>query len=115
MSTRRKSRFYHHGFQMYTYSLSLFRKNMASAAVVAVKIIDIDESDTINPRNADSYSEFLKEVAALKLLSETNAKNINLVIDALPVLQAMWMITEYCGGGSVATLVSKSLDYVKHH
>ncbi|KAH7416988.1 STE/STE20/YSK protein kinase [Cadophora sp. MPI-SDFR-AT-0126] len=80
-------------------------KNMASAAVVAVKIIDIDESDTINPRNADSYSEFLKEVAALKLLSETNAKNINLVIDALPVLQAMWMITEYCGGGSVATLM----------
>lgn len=93
------------GTDMLTCSSS--RKNMASAAVVAVKIIDIDESDTINPRNADSYSEFLKEVAALKLLSETNAKNINLVIDALPVMQAMWMITEYCGGGSVATLVSQ--------
>lgn len=79
---------------------------MKSAAVVAVKIIDIDESDTINPRNADSYSEFLKEVNALKILSENKAKNINLVIEALPVNQAMWMITEYCGGGSVATLVS---------
>jgi serine/threonine protein kinase len=81
------------------------RKDMTSAAIVAVKIIDIDESDTINPRNADSYSEFLKEVNALKILSENHARNINHVIEALPVGQSMWMITEYCGGGSVATLV----------
>jgi hypothetical protein len=81
----------------------------AETKYVAVKIIDIDESDTINPRNADSYSEFLKEVNALKILSESNAKNINLVIDAIPVGQAMWMITEHCGGGSVATLVSLQL------
>lgn len=80
---------------------------MKSAAIVAVKIIDIDESDTLNPRTADSYSEFLKEVNALKILSENKAKNINHVIEALPVNQAMWMITEHCGGGSVATLVSK--------
>ncbi|PBP26918.1 serine/threonine protein kinase [Diplocarpon rosae] len=86
-------------------------KDMKSAAVVAVKIIDIDESDTINPRNADSYSEFLKEVNALKILGENKAKNINLVIEALPVNQAMWMITEYCGGGSVATLVSGDLTW----
>jgi serine/threonine protein kinase len=79
---------------------------MITAEVVAVKIIDIDESDTLNPRLADSYSEFLKEVNALKLLSETNARNINHVIEALPVGPAMWMITEFCGGGSIATLVS---------
>jgi len=76
-----------------------------STKYVAVKIIDIDESDTINPRNADSYSEFLKEVNALKMLSENKAKNINLFLDAVPVGQAMWMITEHCGGGSVSTLV----------
>jgi len=73
---------------------------------VAVKIIDIDESDTVNPRNADSYSEFLKEVNALRILSDNRARNINHVIEALPVGQSMWMITEYCGGGSIATLVS---------
>jgi serine/threonine protein kinase len=84
---------------------------MKSAAIVAVKIIDIDESDTLNPRIADSYSEFLKEVNALKILSENKAKNINHVIEALPVNQAMWMITEYCGGGSVATLVSRLQCY----
>lgn len=82
---------------------------MTSAAIVAVKIIDIDESDTINPRNADSYSEFLKEVNALQILSENKARNINHVIEALPVGQSMWMITEYCGGGSIATLVSAQL------
>jgi len=81
---------------------------MTSAAIVAVKIIDIDESDNINPRLADSYSEFLKEVNALNILSQNKARNINHVIEALPVGQAMWMITEYCGGGSVATLVSRA-------
>lgn len=79
---------------------------MTTAKVVAVKIIDIDESDTVNGKNADAYSEFLKEVNALKLLAESKAKNINLVLEALPVGRAMWMITEHCGGGSVQTLVS---------
>ncbi|SPN96857.1 related to severin kinase [Cephalotrichum gorgonifer] len=76
-----------------------------SSQLVAVKIIDIEESDTINPKFSDTYGEFLKEVNALKLLSNGKAKNINHVIDALPVGQSMWMITEYCAGGSVATLM----------
>ncbi|RAL66877.1 hypothetical protein DID88_007659 [Monilinia fructigena] len=63
-------------------------KDMVSAAIVAVKIIDIEE-----------------KITALKTLSENKARNINHVIEALPVGQAMWMITEYCGGGSVATLM----------
>jgi serine/threonine protein kinase len=75
---------------------------MTTAKVVAIKIIDID---TLDPKHSDTYSEFLKEVNALKLLGENKAKNINLVLEALPVGKAMWMITEYCGGGSVATLV----------
>jgi hypothetical protein len=82
-------------------------KDMISADVVAVKIIDIDEGDTLNPRLADTYSEFMKEVNALKILSDSKARNINHVIEALPVGKAMWMITEYCGGGSIATLVSE--------
>jgi hypothetical protein len=79
---------------------------LTSAAVVAVKIIDIDEGDTLNPRFANTYSEFMKEVNALKILSENKARNINHVIEALPVGKAMWMVTEHCGGGSIATLVS---------
>jgi serine/threonine protein kinase len=79
---------------------------LSSAEIVAVKIIDIDESDTMNPRLADAYSDFMKEVQALQKLNETKARNINHIIEALPVGSAMWMITEYCGGGSIATLVS---------
>ncbi|KAL3419001.1 serine threonine-protein kinase nak1 [Phlyctema vagabunda] len=81
-------------------------KDMQTAAVVAVKIIDIDESDTINPRLADAYGDFIKEVNALTALSEIKARNINNVTEALPVGKAMWMITEYCAGGSVSTLMS---------
>lgn len=73
--------------------------------LVAIKIIDIDQSDTMDPRLADTYSDLLKEINALKLLSETGARNVNHVIEALPVGQSMWMITEYCAGGSVATLM----------
>ena len=74
-------------------------------SLVAVKIIDIEESDTLNPKLADTFKEFMAEVNALKLLSDSGARNINHVIDALPVGQSMWMITEYCAGGSVATLM----------
>ncbi|KAK7747749.1 hypothetical protein SLS62_008893 [Diatrype stigma] len=73
--------------------------------LVAVKIIDVDESDTANPKLADTYSEFLKEIQALQRLGESGAQNINHVIEALPVGHAMWMVTEYCAGGSVATLM----------
>ncbi len=79
--------------------------DLNTKALVAVKIIDIDESDTLNPKLADTYSEFMKEINALKLLSDSGAKNINHILDVLPVGQSMWMVTEYCAGGSVATLM----------
>jgi serine/threonine protein kinase len=47
----------------------------------------------------------LKEVSGLRLLSENKARNINHIIDALLLGQTTWMVTEYCGGGSVASLV----------
>ncbi|PHH67159.1 hypothetical protein CDD81_2928 [Ophiocordyceps australis] len=79
--------------------------SLKTGKLVAVKIIDIDESDTLNPKLADTYSDLLKEINALQLLADSGARNINHVIEALPVGQSMWMITEYCAGGSVATLM----------
>lgn len=66
--------------------------------LVAVKIINVDESDTVNPKLADTYSEFLKEVNALQVLSEGGAQNINCVLEALPVGHAMWMDTGFIQG-----------------
>ncbi|KAI5866551.1 kinase-like protein [Durotheca rogersii] len=79
--------------------------DLRTTGVVAVKIIDVDESDTVHPKLADTYSEILKEINALHRLSQSGAQNINHVIEALPVGKAMWMVTEYCAGGSVATLM----------
>ncbi|RKU49479.1 hypothetical protein DL546_008051 [Coniochaeta pulveracea] len=72
---------------------------------VAVKIISIDEGDSLAPGAADTLKDILKEVETLKLLSGSGAKNVNTVLDTLLVGHAMWMVTEYCAGGSVATLM----------
>jgi serine/threonine protein kinase len=48
--------------------------DLNTRALVAVKIIDIEGSDTLNPKMADTYSEFLKEINALKLLRDSGAK-----------------------------------------
>lgn len=49
------------------------------------------------------------------MLSDVKARNINHVIEALPVGKAMWMVTEYCGGGSIATLVSPNLGLLRDY
>lgn len=80
-------------------------KSLGSGQLVAIKIIDIEQGDISNPRMADTYSDLIKEINALQLLGASGAKNINHVIEALPVGQSMWMVTEYCAGGSVSTLM----------
>ncbi|KAI1181944.1 kinase-like domain-containing protein [Nemania serpens] len=47
--------------------------------LVAVKIIDIEESDRLDPGANDAFNDILKE--------------------------SIWMVTEYCAGGSVTTLM----------
>ncbi|KKA27919.1 hypothetical protein TD95_003807 [Thielaviopsis punctulata] len=73
--------------------------------LVAVKIISIEEGDSMNPTNSDTFSDILKEVNTLKMLNNSGARNINMVVDSLLVDQSIWMVTEYCAGGSVATLM----------
>ena len=73
--------------------------------LVAVKIISIEEGDSFQPGRADTFSDILKEVGTLKRLNESGAKNINSIIETLLVGQSIWMVTKYCAGGSVATLM----------
>ena len=79
--------------------------SLKSRQAVAVKVISIDEGDSLHPGASDTFSDILKEVKTLKLLSDRGAKNINAVIDTLLVGQTIWIITEHCAGGSVATLM----------
>ncbi|KAK0620674.1 kinase-like domain-containing protein, partial [Immersiella caudata] len=72
---------------------------------VAIKIISIEECDLSAPSSSDTFSSLLAEISTLKLLRNAGAQNINTVLDALLVGHTMWLITEYCAGGSVATLM----------
>lgn len=89
-------------------------------SVVAVKIISIEEGDAAAPSAAadtdetarqpptavvDTFGDVLKEIRTLQLLGTSGARNINTVLDSLLVGPTVWMVTEYCGGGSVATLM----------
>ncbi|KAI0196822.1 serine/threonine protein kinase [Xylaria flabelliformis] len=73
--------------------------------LVAVKIIDIEESDRLDPGANDAFNDILKEVNTLKLLNSNGARNINTIIDTFLIGQSIWMVTEYCAGGSVTTLM----------
>ncbi|KAI1304732.1 kinase-like domain-containing protein [Xylaria venustula] len=73
--------------------------------LVAVKIIDIEESDRLDPGANDAFTDIIKEVNTLKLLNSNGAKNINTIIDTFLIGQSIWVVTEYCAGGSVATLM----------
>lgn len=83
-------------------------KASATGQMVAVKIISIDEGDSLAPGDSDTFNDILKEVNTLKKLGQSGAKNINTVIETLLVGPSMWIITEYCGGGSVSTLMRPS-------
>jgi serine/threonine protein kinase len=79
--------------------------SVRSRQAVAVKIVSIDDGDSLQPGRADTFSDILKEVHTLKLLGDSGAKNINTVIDTLLVGPTIWIITEHCAGGSVSTLM----------
>ncbi|KAK8070593.1 STE/STE20/YSK protein kinase [Apiospora hydei] len=76
-----------------------------TGGVVAIKMVDIEEGDGVKPGAADTYGDIQKEISTLKLLRDVGAANVNLVVDAFMVEQSMWIITDYCAGGSVATLM----------
>ncbi|KAK8074132.1 serine/threonine-protein kinase nak1 [Apiospora phragmitis] len=76
-----------------------------TGGVVAIKMVDIEEGDGVKPGSADTYGDIQKEIRTLKLLRDVGAANVNLVVDAFMVAQFMWIVTDYCAGGSVATLM----------
>ena len=74
--------------------------------IVAVKIVDADKADSDMNASNDTISDFMKEIRALRALKEGKAKNINVIFDAFAYDTGVWIISEYCPGGSVHTLVS---------
>src|SRR5438270_12369307 len=80
--------------------------------VVAVKVIDIDESDyrAHGEEKDEQIRAFQKEIKILRRAQESGAENLNQMIEALPVHSQLWLVCEYCPGGSVKTLMRATND-----
>lgn len=81
---------------------------MSSRKVVAVKVLDIDSLDYKTPRDFkdESIKDFIHETRVMKQVKDSGAKNINELIEAISIHSQLWLVCEYCPGGSVRTLVS---------
>ena len=78
-------------------------------------MLDIDAVDfAANLRDRDqSYKDFLKELKTLQQLQSYGAKNVNQIFEVLEVHSQFWIVSEYCPGGSVHTLVSPAMSILE--
>ena len=82
--------------------------DQAENRIVALKVIDVDSHDyKVNAREKDDSIEVtLHEIKVLKQLKDAKTKNVNVIFDAFQIHSQLWIVNEYCPGGSVRTLVS---------
>lgn len=67
-----------------------------------------DYNDLQHHQRDMTLRDFRAEIGFLLALKEVHAPNINHIIDVFDVHDQLWIITEYCAGGSVRTLVSRN-------
>jgi serine/threonine protein kinase len=80
---------------------------LPSRKVVAIKVMDIDSMDYRSVRDLkdESIKDFIHETKVMKQVKDAGAKNINELIEAISIHSQLWLVCEYCPGGSVRTLV----------
>ncbi|KAF2085697.1 kinase-like protein, partial [Saccharata proteae CBS 121410] len=82
-------------------------KERSTGAIYALKIIEIDEADYQDGHQyrEDNIKSFIKETQVLSKLTDSRAKNINHFYAAFSFHSQLWIVSEYCPGGSVRTLM----------
>ncbi|KXT15083.1 hypothetical protein AC579_1508 [Pseudocercospora musae] len=85
-------------------------RDQRNGNLVAVKIVNIDEQDwsegfALGDSRDQTIRDFKKEVSILQQLKDNNAKNVNLIHDAFDWHSQLWIVADYCTGGSVRTLM----------
>ncbi|KAJ5647082.1 hypothetical protein N7490_003454 [Penicillium lividum] len=87
-------------------------REMPSGRLVAIKVLDIDSVDyNSSPDYRDeSIKDFIHETKVMKQVKESGAKNINELIEAISIHSQLWLVCEYCPGGSVRTLMRATDD-----
>jgi serine/threonine protein kinase len=87
-------------------------RQISTKKVVAIKVIDIDEADfhSVFEQKDEQIKDFNREIRILKQAQDSGAVNLNQMIEALPVHSQLWLVCEYCPGGSVKTLMRATND-----
>ncbi|KAJ5550463.1 hypothetical protein N7535_001596 [Penicillium sp. DV-2018c] len=83
-----------------------------SGRLVAIKVLDIDSQDYKSLRDFrdESIKDFIHETKVMKQVKDAGAKNINELIEAISIHSQLWLVCEYCPGGSVRTLMRATND-----
>ncbi|EMD93989.1 hypothetical protein COCC4DRAFT_70307 [Bipolaris maydis ATCC 48331] len=80
-------------------------KSRNTGALVAIKIIEIDRVD-YEEMTHKNLQDTLKEIDILQQLRDSKARPyVNIIEEARPVHNELWIISEYASGGSVNTLM----------
>lgn len=82
-------------------------KERNTGELVAIKIVNTDEVDYHQNSldKDDTIRDFRKEVTILQQLKDNNAKNVNMIHDAFDLQEQLWIVSDYCTGGSIRTLM----------
>ncbi|KAL3461583.1 hypothetical protein BJX64DRAFT_154644 [Aspergillus heterothallicus] len=85
---------------------------LPSRQVVAIKVLDIDSLDYKSVRDFkdESIKDFIHETKVMKQVKDSGARNINELIEAVSIHSQLWLVCEYCPGGSVRTLMRATGD-----
>lgn len=94
----------------------LYSKDNHNNKLVALKIIDCDIVDFKHSRLRDvTVPEIIKEIQILQGLKNQGAKNTQQILSAFAFHSQVWILSEYCPGGSISTLVSQSILFTSEH
>ncbi|KAK2749228.1 hypothetical protein FQN57_006844 [Myotisia sp. PD_48] len=87
-------------------------RHLPSHSLVAIKVMDIDKLDYESSRDLrdESIKDFIHETKVMKQVKDAGAKNINMLIEAVSIHSQLWLVCEYCPGGSVKTLMRATGD-----
>ena len=88
------------------------RRQKSTAKIVAIKVLDVDAADFLayGEQKDEQIRDFNREIRILRQAQDSGAENLNPMIEALAIHSQLWLICEYCPGGSVKTLVRSSFS-----
>lgn len=91
-----------------TRSLTSTSKYRMTQEIVAVKITEVDSTDYKEyfEDKDRSLPDLIREINVLQQLKESKAKEyVNIIYEAFSMHSELWIVSEYCPGGSVLTLM----------